>query len=124
MFQLLKDLVSGAAAFFRFSEKKQELANTPEMQDNARARQDEWHPRRGIEGTQFRPQPAVIAEVKAVVADQDNHGVSPEFQTVELVEQHPDMSIGEGDTRVITPDRGLAGLPDAAPSQRHRRLKP
>ena len=40
MFQLLKDLVSGAAAFFRLSEKKQELANTPEMQDNARARQD------------------------------------------------------------------------------------
>ena len=41
MFQLLKDLVSGAAAFFRFSEKKQELANSPEMQNNARARQDE-----------------------------------------------------------------------------------
>ena len=42
MWQLIKDLVSGTAAFFRFSEKKQELANSPEMQENARARQDQF----------------------------------------------------------------------------------
>ena len=41
MWQALKDLISGAAAFFRFSEKKQDLANTPAMQDNERARQDQ-----------------------------------------------------------------------------------
>jgi hypothetical protein len=41
MWQFIKDLVSGTAAFFRFSEKKQDLANTPEMQENARARQDQ-----------------------------------------------------------------------------------
>lgn len=38
MFAFIKDLVSGVAAFFRFSEKKQDLANSPEMQANARAK--------------------------------------------------------------------------------------
>lgn len=37
MWQLIKDIVSGAAAFCRFKEKKQELVNSPEMQANAGA---------------------------------------------------------------------------------------
>ncbi len=41
MWQLIKDVISGAAAFFRFSEKKQDLTNTPAMQANVRARQDQ-----------------------------------------------------------------------------------
>jgi hypothetical protein len=41
MFAFLSSLVSGLAAFFRFSEKKLDLANTPEMQVNARAKQDQ-----------------------------------------------------------------------------------
>lgn len=40
MWQLVKDLVSGAAALFRFAEKKQDLNNSPEMQANAAARRD------------------------------------------------------------------------------------
>ena len=40
MWQLLKDLASGAAAFLRFREKRQELTNTPEMQANAKAKTD------------------------------------------------------------------------------------
>lgn len=41
MFQLIKDLVSGFAAMFRFKEKKQELENSPQMQANAQARMRE-----------------------------------------------------------------------------------
>ena len=41
MFAFLSNLVSGFAAFFRFSEKKLDLANTPEMQANARAKLDQ-----------------------------------------------------------------------------------
>ena len=41
MFTFLSNLVSGFAAFFRFSEKKLDLANAPEMQANARAQQDQ-----------------------------------------------------------------------------------
>lgn len=37
MWQLLKDAISGAAAFFRWKDKQWEQLNTPEMQSNARA---------------------------------------------------------------------------------------
>jgi hypothetical protein len=40
MWQLLKDLISGAAALMRFKERKQELANSPAMQANAAAARD------------------------------------------------------------------------------------
>lgn len=55
MFAFIKDLVSGVAAFFRFSEKKQDLANSPEMQANAKAQQ----------------RADVKAEATAAVADND-----------------------------------------------------
>jgi hypothetical protein len=38
MWQFIKDLVSGTAAFLRLKEKRQELDNTPEMQANGQAR--------------------------------------------------------------------------------------
>ena len=41
MFTFLSNLVNGFAAFFRFSEKKLDLANAPEMQANARAKLDQ-----------------------------------------------------------------------------------
>ena len=41
MFSFLGNLVSGLAAFFRLSEKKLDLTNSPEMQANARAKQDQ-----------------------------------------------------------------------------------
>lgn len=37
MWQLVKDLVSGFSALFRFKDRQQELQNRPEMQANARA---------------------------------------------------------------------------------------
>jgi hypothetical protein len=40
MWQIIKDLVSGAAALFRFREKQQDLANSPAMQANAAAKRD------------------------------------------------------------------------------------
>lgn len=40
MWQLVKDIISGAAALFRMKEKADERANTPTMQANARAAQD------------------------------------------------------------------------------------
>ena len=40
MWQLLKDLISGAAALFRMKEKADDRANTPAMQANAKAVQD------------------------------------------------------------------------------------
>lgn len=40
MWQLLKDLISGAAALFRMKEKADDRANTPDMQANAKAAQD------------------------------------------------------------------------------------
>ncbi len=82
---------------------------------NTRPGHDERRARGRVESAQFCPAAAVIAEVKAVVADQDNPRVSPEFPAVELVEQDPDLSIGEGSTRGVTADRGLArvGLSEA-----------
>ena len=38
MWQLIKDLVSGTAAFFRFREKQSDRMNTEEMQANERAK--------------------------------------------------------------------------------------
>lgn len=40
MWQLLKDLISGAAALFRMKEKADDRTNTPAMQANAKAVQD------------------------------------------------------------------------------------
>jgi hypothetical protein len=40
MLQILKDLISGAAALFRFREKQQDLVNSPAMQANASAKRD------------------------------------------------------------------------------------
>ena len=37
----ITDAVSGLAAYFRFAEKKIDLTNSPEMQANARAKQDQ-----------------------------------------------------------------------------------
>lgn len=41
MLPFLSNLLSGLAAYFRFAEKKQDLTNSPEMQANARAKQDQ-----------------------------------------------------------------------------------
>jgi hypothetical protein len=41
MFAFLSSLVSGIAAFFRLSEKRSDLANSSEMQANARAKLDQ-----------------------------------------------------------------------------------
>jgi hypothetical protein len=41
MWQLVKDIVSGAAALLRFREKKLDLDNSPAMQANARAKADQ-----------------------------------------------------------------------------------
>ena len=40
MLTLIKDLISGIAAFLRIKEKSDDRANSPEMQANARAKQD------------------------------------------------------------------------------------
>lgn len=40
MLQLIKDLISGAAALFRFREKQQDLVNSPAQQANAAAKRD------------------------------------------------------------------------------------
>jgi len=40
MWQLIKDLISGAAALFRLKEKADDRANSPQMQANARAKAD------------------------------------------------------------------------------------
>lgn len=40
MWQLIKDIVSGAAALFRLKEKADDRANSPQMQANARAKTD------------------------------------------------------------------------------------
>lgn len=40
MWTLIKDLISGAAAFFRFREKQGDRLNTEEMRANARAKTD------------------------------------------------------------------------------------
>lgn len=40
MWQLIKDAISGVAAFLRLKEKADDRANTPTMQANARAAQD------------------------------------------------------------------------------------
>lgn len=40
MWQLIKDFVSGAAAYMRFSEKEQDLKNAPEITANANAARD------------------------------------------------------------------------------------
>lgn len=41
MLAFIGNLLSGLAAYFRFSEKKLDLTNSPEMQANARAKQDQ-----------------------------------------------------------------------------------
>jgi hypothetical protein len=41
MFAFLSNLVSGLAAFFRLSEKRSDLANSADMQANARAKLDQ-----------------------------------------------------------------------------------
>ena len=41
MFAFISSILSGIAAFFRLSEKRSDLANTPEMQANARAKLDQ-----------------------------------------------------------------------------------
>lgn len=40
MWQILKDFVSGVAAFLRFREKRQDIVNAPEMTANAAAARD------------------------------------------------------------------------------------
>lgn len=40
MWPMIKDIISGAAAFFRFREKQGDRLNTEEMRANARAKQD------------------------------------------------------------------------------------
>jgi hypothetical protein len=41
MFAFISSILSGIAAFFRLSEKRSDLANTPEMQANVRAKLDQ-----------------------------------------------------------------------------------
>ena len=40
MIEILKNLISGVAAFLRLKERRQELDNSPAMQANARAKTD------------------------------------------------------------------------------------
>lgn len=40
MFSLLKDIISGIAAFLRIKEKSDDRANSPQMQANAAAERD------------------------------------------------------------------------------------
>lgn len=40
MWELIKNLISGTAAFFRLREKQSDRLNTPEMQANAKAKTD------------------------------------------------------------------------------------
>lgn len=40
MYDIIKNIISGLAAFLRLKERRQELDNTPEMQANERAKTD------------------------------------------------------------------------------------
>ena len=68
-------------------------------------RHDQRHVQRLLEERVLAHQPAVLAQVEAVVADQHDHRVLPGVRAVERVEHHADLRVGERDAGSVGRER-------------------
>ena len=62
---------------------------------------DEWDAERLLEECFFAPQ-AVVAEVKAVIAHENDNRIFPKIEAIERGEGEADIVIGEGDTGEVS----------------------